>query len=376
MAFENLYGNIDFMAGDKMRLQKNALAQQAIGQGMAQYNAEQNREIQRRQMDMKAEEAAVLDLGKSAEAALHKNAQGIPLNPQETAAITAYSQLKGQQMATGEFGGLVPMQTLAQRAGIGGQPPQQNMGAPSMAAPMGGGLSPPVSPATPSLMTADQFAAARTPQVTGALAGTPRGEILQAQAGVDVQKESLREERAAKNLQKYGQDQLQSATFAHRMMTANDVIDELTPDAATAKTGFIGGVAKTLVALPLGDTGTGFGEALIKSNATDEQKRYLNAAQIWVTSNLRKESGAAIGVEEMAKDYAKYFPMPLDTPQVIADKKRFRQAAEKGMIGQSAGSYDLQFGKDAPKTTSKYTEGQTATNAQGQTLTFTGGKWQ
>jgi hypothetical protein len=357
MAFEGLYKDIDFMAPNKMRLQKRQLGLQEIGQAMGQYNAEQDRELRRRQLELEAQEEEVFNLQKTAEQSLYNKSKGLPY---DESAIRAYSQLKGQQMATGEYGGLVPMQTLAQRAGIvADQPPPTRdlppgvegivpglSGAPISAAPSGGGISPPLPP-PPSLMKADQFAAARAPQVRGVLAGTPRGEIMEAQAGLDVQKEGIREERAAKNLMKYSGEQLQSSLFASRMVEATEIMDALGEGSEEGRTGFLGGVSRVLTALPFGDTGTGFGDALVKLGATEEQQRYLNAANHWVTANLRDESGAAISIEEAAKEVAKYFPTPLDSPAVVADKKRLREKAEKGMIGKSAGAYQQQYGKKA-----------------------------
>jgi hypothetical protein len=39
-----------------------------------------------------------------------------------------------------------------------------------------------------------------------------------------------------------------------------------------------------------------------------EQQKYKQAADNWIRANLRKESGAVIGADEMAAEYATYFP--------------------------------------------------------------------
>ena len=101
--------------------------------------------------------------------------------------------------------------------------------------------------------------------------------------------------------------------------------------------------------MPLGDSGTSAGQGLVKMNATPEQKQYLNAAANWVSANLRKESGAAIRPEEMAEEYAKYFPMPLDDEGTIKQKAALRKEAEKGMIAESAGAYQTAFGAKGKK---------------------------
>ena len=61
------------------------------------------------------------------------------------------------------------------------------------------------------------------------------------------------------------------------------------------------------------------------------RKLYKQAAENWVRANLRKESGAVIGEEEMAAEVANYFPTAFDPPAVVAQKAEFRKAAEDAM---------------------------------------------
>lgn len=75
----------------------------------------------------------------------------------------------------------------------------------------------------------------------------------------------------------------------------------------------------------------------------DYQLAY-QAAQDWVTANLRKESGAAIPPEEMANEIRKYFPIPGDSDKVIEQKRKSRATAMKGMR-KSAGA----LGEDLPE---------------------------
>jgi hypothetical protein len=58
---------------------------------------------------------------------------------------------------------------------------------------------------------------------------------------------------------------------------------------------------------------------------------YYQAAADWVRAKLRKESGAAIGVQEMEQEIKTYFPMPGDSPQTIAQKREARVQATNGM---------------------------------------------
>lgn len=73
------------------------------------------------------------------------------------------------------------------------------------------------------------------------------------------------------------------------------------------------------------------GGEVLNPLATDEGQQYRQAQNNWVRANLRKESGAAIGKDEMEQERRTYFPIPGDSPAVIAQKARARQVTERGM---------------------------------------------
>jgi hypothetical protein len=116
-----------------------------------------------------------------------------------------------------------------------------------------------------------------------------------------------------------------AAGFASRMEAANKIVEQLEPAGGLPTEGteiaagvpFIGGYLQRQVMSP-------------------EQQRYKQAADNWIRANLRKESGAVIGVEEMAAEYATYFPQPGDTPEVIAQKAEARRITTDAMK-QNAG---------------------------------------
>jgi len=58
---------------------------------------------------------------------------------------------------------------------------------------------------------------------------------------------------------------------------------------------------------------------------TSGRQQYRQAQENWVTANLRPESGAVIGAEEMEKEITKYFPQVSDSPETIAQKSRARR---------------------------------------------------
>jgi hypothetical protein len=118
-----------------------------------------------------------------------------------------------------------------------------------------------------------------------------------------------------------------AAGFAGQMENAEAVISQLPagsqPGAGSAIAGsvpFVGDVTKRFV----------------QPAATQQ---YEQAAQAWIRAKLRKESGAAIGVDEMAKEYQTYFPQVGDSPAVIAQKARARRIATEAMKKSAGKSY-------------------------------------
>jgi len=76
-----------------------------------------------------------------------------------------------------------------------------------------------------------------------------------------------------------------------------------------------------------------------------EWQRYRQAGENWIRANLRRESGAVIGEDEMRDEFRVYFPQPGDSPQVIAQKAATRARAEQAMRAQSRGAYE-EYGLD------------------------------
>jgi hypothetical protein len=73
------------------------------------------------------------------------------------------------------------------------------------------------------------------------------------------------------------------------------------------------------------------GKVAKRSTESPNRQLYRQAEENWVTANLRKESGAVIGVEEMQQEIEKYFPQIGEGPEVIAQKAEARRIAEEGM---------------------------------------------
>lgn len=92
------------------------------------------------------------------------------------------------------------------------------------------------------------------------------------------------------------------------------------------------------------------GDYLRTRITTPLQQQYRQASENWVRANLRKESGAVIGSDEMADEIRTYFPQPGDSLEVIQQKQLARKVTQDAMK-TSAGSlyrpFDMkQFKKD------------------------------
>lgn len=71
----------------------------------------------------------------------------------------------------------------------------------------------------------------------------------------------------------------------------------------------------------------------------DNGQMYKQAQEDWVRAKLRKESGAVIGDDEMAREIKTYFPQPGDGPKVIEAKRQSRAVATRGMETMAGGNY-------------------------------------
>jgi hypothetical protein len=92
------------------------------------------------------------------------------------------------------------------------------------------------------------------------------------------------------------------------------------------------------------------GSYLESKGSSVQQQLYKNAQENWVRANLRKESGAVIGADEMKDEIRTYFPQPADKPENIAQKQLLRQVTQNAMktaAGKSYVPFDMkQYKKD------------------------------
>ena len=116
------------------------------------------------------------------------------------------------------------------------------------------------------------------------------------------------------------ESQAKAANFAGRMNTAFDVIDKLEGSDPSALAKLAAGSGWTNILAP------------------EAAQRYRQAQENWVTANLRKESGAVIGPDEMANEIRKYFPVAGDKPKNIEQKRQARLDAMAGMEAEATES--------------------------------------
>jgi hypothetical protein len=155
-----------------------------------------------------------------------------------------------------------------------------------------------------------------------------------------------------------------AAGFAQRMERADMIISRL-PPAATP-----GPVTATAGAIPLVG---GIAQRIAES---PEQQQYRQAANDWIRAKLRKESGAAIGVDEMQREFETYFPQVGDEPATIAQKARARAVATQGMArsaGRAYQAYTPQEGESPRQNVPQ--EGAVAKDRQGRDIVFRNGQW-
>lgn len=137
------------------------------------------------------------------------------------------------------------------------------------------------------------------------------------------------------------QEERNAAGFADRMSAAEQQINQIeskiaTSQAAGQKVGepYATGYTQFMGGLPF------VGEYARNRAMTNEQRQYRQAQENWVRANLRKESGAVIGADEMDREIAVYFPMPNDDPMTIQQKKLAREVTMNSMRKAAGKAYE------------------------------------
>jgi hypothetical protein len=139
-----------------------------------------------------------------------------------------------------------------------------------------------------------------------------------------------------------------AAGFSQRMELSNQLIADLEnkiiAEGKEPQAMFPTATSQALGSIPL------VGNFARTKFTSTEQQQYRQAQENWVRANLRKESGAVIGAEEMDAEIRTYFPQPGELPEVVAQKNIARQVTQEAMrtaAGTSYKPFDIkQFKKD------------------------------
>jgi hypothetical protein len=128
-------------------------------------------------------------------------------------------------------------------------------------------------------------------------------------------------------------DETNAAGFASRMVYTNTITSKLATGAAP-KFG-----EAILGAVPL--IGEKIPEVIPQTvgGLSPERRQYLQAANNFIRANLRKESGAAIGLDEWKQEFINYFPQYNDDEQTIKNKEIFRNILTQNMINAAGKSF-------------------------------------
>lgn len=110
--------------------------------------------------------------------------------------------------------------------------------------------------------------------------------------------------------------QSKSLVYAARMQEANAIFDELAQGGKTTATP--------------GSTAPLIGDAITALSGADNQ-RLVQAKRDFMTAVLRRESGAVISDSEFTNGDKQYFPQIGDSQEVIAQKRRNREIAMRGI---------------------------------------------
>lgn len=154
-----------------------------------------------------------------------------------------------------------------------------------------------------------------------------------------------------------------AAGFAQQMENATRIIEGL-PVGSQPGTG--SGIAGSIPFI---------GEAAKRGLQPAATQQYEQAAQAWIRAKLRKESGAAIGKDEMDQEYRTYFPQIGDTPDVIAQKANARAIATEAMKRSAGRSYTPL--PETPKPAGGgIAEGTESKSKSGKPIIFRNGNWE
>jgi hypothetical protein len=128
-----------------------------------------------------------------------------------------------------------------------------------------------------------------------------------------------------------------AAGFSQRMELSNELItnleNKIISQGKDANIMFPTATSQAVSNIPL------VGDYARTRITSTEQQQYRQAQENWVRANLRKESGAVIGADEMNAEIKTYFPQPGESTETIAQKQLARQVTQEAMKTAAGTSY-------------------------------------
>lgn len=152
---------------------------------------------------------------------------------------------------------------------------------------------------------------------------------------------------------KFNEGQGKAAGFTDRMLQSESILSGIGGQGGVQGEG-TSAVQAGLSAIPV------IGNYLI---GKDRQK-YEQAKRDFINAQLRRESGAAIAPSEFDSANKQYFPMPGDSPEVIAQKAANRRSAIEAMGREGGPSYRPKYSFDQSGHLADYRPQQRAQSQQ------------
>lgn len=190
--------------------------------------------------------------------------------------------------------------------------------------PPAGGVAPQGGPTMPIQDGAAPAAPAAVPAASGGVQIGATGMSAEPPDATAVNPAGLT--RQAPNSTPTGEENL-SAGYARRMVEAEGLLAQ-----AVARGYVPGNLRDAAAGAVAGGRDAGFARRAAGNAAmSTEGQLYRQAQEDWVRAKLRRESGAVIGEDEMAREIQVYFPQPGDSQAVIAQKSEARRVAADAM---------------------------------------------
>lgn len=272
--------------------------------------------------------ASQVDADKLGEQAFLKAAQGMPLSPQETAALKYIDAKSPTSSFNPVTGNLEVKPSLLDRAGLNNtqinQPPAAGKSPAGRTVPDSFD-APPVVNGTPNAGVVDLFTSDGAP-VNDAPEYVSEWDIafqkeLDAAAGNPKLQQTIKSDYAKSKIS-MTEAEAKAAGFADRMMQSNQIVEKTTPAALNLK-------EKQLNKIPM------LGNFIVSG----DYRSFSQAQRDFINAQLRRESGAVISPAEFDNAERQYFPTPGDDENTLAQKAANRNAAVMAMQRSAGAAY-------------------------------------